>query len=143
MGRQNRDSNQINGLIDRGCSVEGKLTFDGTVQINGDFTGEILSDGTLIVGPEAKISARVQIDTVIVEGNVEGTVEAKQRVELRKGATLVGDIVSPALVVEEGAVFQGRSQMMGGAKSEATTGYSGEEPYATDSADESADSLMM
>lgn len=143
MGRQNRDSNQINGLIDRGCSVEGKLAFDGTVQVNGDFTGEILSDGTLIVGPEAKISAKVQIDTIIVEGNVEGTIEAKQRVELRKGATLVGDIVSPALVVEEGAVFQGRSQMMGGTRAVSAGEYAGDETYANEASEESADSLMM
>ena len=49
MDKNTKDANQINGLIDRGCSVEGKLTFDGTVQINGDFRGDILSDGTLIV----------------------------------------------------------------------------------------------
>jgi cytoskeletal protein CcmA (bactofilin family) len=142
MGRNNRDANQINGLIDRGCSVVGKLTFDGTVQVNGDFTGEILSDGTLIVGPEAKISAKVQIDTIIIEGNIEGTIEAKQRVELRNGSTLVGDIISPALVVEEGAVFQGRSQMLRGTAtvSESKPEYATEGAYTTE---ESADSLMM
>jgi len=144
MARNNKDTNQINGLIDRGCSVEGKLAFDGTVQINGDFTGEILSDGTLIVGPEAKISARIQIDTIVVEGNVEGTIEAKQKVELRRGATLLGDIQSPTLVVEEGAVFQGRSQML--ATATATATQSANERYASEGAypaEESADSLMM
>ena len=142
MGRKNRDANQINGLIDRGCSVEGKLAFDGTVQVNGDFTGEILSDGTLIVGPEAKISARIQIDTIIIEGNVEGTIEAKQRVELRNGSTLMGDIASPALVVEEGAVFQGKSRMLRGTATAAGTKaeYAAEDAYTTE---ESADSLMM
>ncbi|MBN1282559.1 MAG: polymer-forming cytoskeletal protein [Proteobacteria bacterium] len=143
MARNNRDANQINGLIDRGCSVEGKLAFDGTVQINGDFTGEILSDGTLIVGPEAKISARIQIDTIIIEGSVQGTVEAKQKVELRRGANLTGDIEAPALVVEEGAVFQGRSQMLLGASTQVRA--AGEMPASEGafSADESADSLMM
>lgn len=111
MGR-NKEAGQINGLIDRGCSFEGKLMFDGSVQVNGDFRGQILSDGTLIVGPEAKIQADIQIDTIIVEGHVEGTIEAKQRVELRRGANVVGDLVTPALVVEDGALFQGRSQML-------------------------------
>lgn len=148
MARNNKETNQINGLIDRGCSIEGKLAFDGTVQINGDFTGEILSDGTLIVGPEAKVSARIQIDTIVVEGNVEGTIEAKQKVELRRGATLLGDIQSPALVVEEGAVFQGRSQMMTTptATATTTTTQTTTDRYATETtypADESADSLMM
>ena len=142
MGRNNKDSNQINGLIDKGCSIEGKLAFDGTVQVNGDFNGDILSDGTLIIGPEARISARIRIDTVIIEGNVEGTIEAKQRVEMRRGATMTGDIHSPSLVVEEGAVFQGMSNMMrsGAEQGAEKRTFAAEESYA---AEEGADSLMM
>ncbi len=120
MGRNNKDYSQINGLLDRGCSFEGKLAFDGTVQINGDFRGEILSDGTLVVGSEAKVDARIQVDTIIIEGHVQGLIEAKQRVELRRGAELVANINTPALVIEEGAIFQGRSQMAAGMEGEAT-----------------------
>jgi cytoskeletal protein CcmA (bactofilin family) len=141
MGR-NKDDGQINGIIDRGCSFEGKLMFDGTVQVNGDFRGEVLSDGTLIVGPEAKLAAQIQIDTLIVEGHIEGTIEAKQRVELRRGANLVGDIISPSLVVEDGAVFQGRSQMLGAATQSGTTVQATTEEPAYP-ADESGDSLMI
>ena len=68
MGKGNKDAGQINGLIDRGCSVEGKLTFDGTVQINGDFRGEILSDGTLIVGADARLNAKIFVDTIASRG---------------------------------------------------------------------------
>ncbi len=141
MGRGNKDAGQINGLIDRGCSVEGKLMFDGTVQINGDFRGDILSDGTLIVGAEAKLNARIQIDTIVIEGNVEGTIEAKQKVELRNGGTFIGDIVAPAIAIEEGAIFQGRCQMLSGAtRTEAKPAdFGGEAVYA----EEGEDSLMM
>ncbi len=142
MGRNNKDSGQVNGLIDRGCSFEGKLMFDGTVQVNGDFRGEVLSDGTLIVGPEAKLSAEIQINTIIVEGSVEGSIEAKERVELRRGANLVGDITTPSLVVEDGAVFQGRSQMLGSGNSTAKSARTFEEVDAY-AGDESGDSLMM
>ena len=142
MGRNHKDPGQINGLIDRGCNFEGKLMFDGTVQINGDFRGEVLSDGTLIVGPEAKLSAQIQIDTLIVEGNVEGTIEAKQRVELRRGANLIGDIITPSLVIEDGAIFQGRSQMLAGAMTRPmeTATYDEEPAFTTD---DGGDSLMM
>jgi len=141
MGRNNKDSGQVNGLIDRGCSFEGKLMFDGTVQVNGDFRGEVLSDGTLIVGPEAKLAAQIQIDTLIVEGYIEGTIEAKQRVELRRGANFIGDIVTPSLVVEDGAIFQGRSQMLGGTQTrEHDEAVAGDPAF---SADEGGDSLMM
>ena len=142
MGRNSKDAGQVNGLIDRGCSFEGKLTFDGTVQVNGDFKGEVLSDGTLIVGPEAKLAAQIQIDTLIVEGCIEGTIEAKQRVELRRGANFTGDIITPSLMVEDGAIFQGRSQMLGGSSGvgEAVE-RTAEEPAF--SAEESGDSLMI
>ncbi len=141
MGRNNKDSGQVNGLIDRGCSFEGKLMFDGTVQVNGDFRGEVLSDGTLIVGPEAKLAAQIQIDTLIVEGYIEGTIEAKQRVELRRGANFVGDLVTPSLVVEDGAIFQGRSQMLGGTQARGRDGeMAGDPAFSTD---EGGDSLMM
>jgi cytoskeletal protein CcmA (bactofilin family) len=141
MGKGNKDANQINGLIDRGCSVEGKLTFDGTVQINGDFRGEILSDGTLIVGTDARLNAKIQVDTIVIEGNVEGQIEAKQKIELRRGATLIGDISSPAFAVEEGAVFHGRCQMLQG---EPRTGERGV-PAAQGMtyAEEGEDALMM
>jgi len=141
MGKGNKDAGQINGLIDRGCTVEGKLTFDGTVQINGDFRGEILSDGTLIVGADAKINAKILVDTIVIEGGVEGQVEAKQKIELRRGATLIGDVTSPALVIEEGAVFHGRCQMLTGTPRE----ISGEmaTPGHAAYAEEGEDALMM
>lgn len=141
MARGKGDGNQINGLIDRGCSVEGKLMFDGTVQINGDFRGEILSDGTLIVGPEARLAAKIQIDTIVIEGHIEGTIEAKQKVELHRGATLLGDISAPALVVEDGAVFQGNCQMASrpAATSSRPVAYDAGAAYV----EEGDDSLMM
>lgn len=107
-----RDDMQLNGLLDRGCSFEGKLTFDGTVQINGDFKGEIFSDGTLIVGNEAHVNANVQVDTLIVDGSVEGIIEAKQKIELHKGSRILANISTPSLVIEEGSLFHGQCQMI-------------------------------
>ena len=109
-----KNTQQVNGVIDRGCSMEGKLTFDGIVQINADFRGEIISDGTLMVGSEAKIDARVVVDAVVVEGCIHGVVQAKDRIELRKGSTLVADIITPSLLIEDGAVFHGKCQMHDG-----------------------------
>ncbi len=106
-----KESHQINGLLDRGCNFEGKLTFDGIVQINGEFRGEIFSDGTLVVGGDAHINAKVLVDTLIIDGNVEGTVEAKSKIELHSTGTLVADVVSQAIVIEDGGIFQGSCQM--------------------------------
>jgi cytoskeletal protein CcmA (bactofilin family) len=112
-------ADQVNGLLDKGCSFEGKLTFDGTVQINGNFQGEVYSDGTLIVGNDAHIEGGVFVDTLVIYGSVQGTIDAKSRVELHVPATVVSDIKTRTLSVEEGVVFQGKCQMdVPGAKRE-------------------------
>ena len=142
MGKSDRDEGKINGLIDKGCSMEGRLAFDGTVQINGAFSGDIISDGSLIVGPDAKISGRIQVATIIIEGNVEGTIESKNRIELRKGSRLLADIACPALVIEEGAIFHGQSGMIRASTTEFAGGEEGAY-HGENTGDESADSLMM
>jgi cytoskeletal protein CcmA (bactofilin family) len=106
-----KESDQINGLFDKGCSFEGKLTFDGVVQVNGDFQGEVFSDGTLIVGSDATVKARIQVNTLIVDGKVEGLAEVKNRVEIRSQAQFIGDVITPGLVVEEGGILHGACQM--------------------------------
>lgn len=143
MGR-NKDEYQLNGLLDRGCSFEGKLTFDGTVQINGDFRGEVLSDGTLVVGAEATIAATIHVDTLIVDGTVQGVVEAKRKVELHRGSRLTANIFTPALVIEEGAVFQGQCQMVEEARpAEQRTADAESGAQQPLYAEEGEDSLMM
>lgn len=109
----NKDSLQINGLLDRGCAFEGKLNFDGIVQINGEFTGEVVSDGTLVVGENASINAKILVDTLIVDGRVEGTVEAKSKIELHSTGSLVANLTTQSLVIEDGGVFQGNCAMAG------------------------------
>ena len=141
MGRSDRDDGKINGLIDRGCSIEGRLAFDGSVQINGDFRGDIVSDGTLIIGPEANVEGNVQVGVAIIEGSVKGTVEAKNEIDLRKGSRLVASIVTENIMIEEGAIFHGKCSMIGseGKPDLDVSKYS----KSPDLSKEDGDSLMM
>ena len=141
MGRSDRDDGKINGLIDRGCSIEGRLAFDGSVQINGDFRGDIVSDGTLIIGPEANVEGNVQVGVAIIEGSVKGTVEAKNKIDLRKGSRLVASIVTENIMIEEGAIFHGKCNMIGseGKPDLDVSKYS----KSPDLSKEDGDSLMM
>lgn len=141
MPRNGKDDSQLNGLLDKGCSFEGKLMFDGTVQINGNFKGEILSDGTLVVGAEAQVNAHIQVDSLVIDGSVQGIVEAKRRVELRRGSRMIANISTPALVIEEGSIFHGQCQMI----EETGQTYTARPQPKTESAvtEESEDSLMM
>lgn len=98
-------------LLDKDAQFEGKLTFEGRVQINGKFRGEIFSDGTLVIGEGAEVDAKIEIDTVIIQGKVSGSIDAKRRIEMHSPAVVQGDISSPGLVVSEGAVFEGSCSM--------------------------------
>ena len=98
-------------VLDKGAEFEGKLTFEGKVQINGKFRGEIFSEGVLLIGEGAEVDARIEIDTIIIQGNVTGNILAKTRIEMHPPAVVKGDIVSPGLVVSEGAVFEGNCSM--------------------------------
>ncbi len=104
-------SHEVNALLGRGSEFEGKLTFEGTVRIDGKFTGEIFSNDTLIIGEGARVKAEVDVATVIIYGDLIGNVRAKNTVEMHAPARLKGNITAPALVVDQGVVFDGNCQM--------------------------------
>lgn len=101
----------MNTFIAKGSEFAGKLTFEGTVRIDGKVDGEIFSKGTLIIGPGADIKAKVNVDTVIISGNLDGNITAKKKTELRAPAKLKGNIMTPSLVIEEGVIFEGNCKM--------------------------------
>ena len=98
-------------VIDQGCELEGRLTFAGTLILNGKFRGEIFSSDTLLVGESGQVEAEVQVGVAIISGQITGNINARERVELRGTARIFGDIVTPVLVLEEGVVFDGRCKM--------------------------------
>ncbi len=101
----------LNALLGRGSEFEGKLTFEGTVRIDGKFTGSIMTNDVLVVGEGAKISAEVNCGTVIVHGEIVGNIRAKAAVELHQPAKVRGNIETPSLMVEKGVIFEGQAKM--------------------------------
>lgn len=102
---------ELNALLGRGSEFDGKLTFEGTVRIDGTFSGEISTSDTLIVGEGAKVNAEISCGTLIVHGEIVGNITATAAVELHKPARVKGDVTTPALVIERGVLFQGTSKM--------------------------------
>ncbi len=98
-------------VLEQDAAFEGKLTFDGTVQILGDFKGEIFSPGTLIIGESAQVSGKIEVGMLQIAGKVSGSIQVKERLELLAKARVTADIATAALVVEQGAQFQGNCQM--------------------------------
>ncbi len=110
-GNSSASDQNPTSVLDRDCEIEGRLKFIGTLIVNGKLRGEIFSSGTLLVGETAEVEGDVQVDIVIVNGQITGNVVARERIELRSGARMTGDIVTPALVLEEGVVFDGGCRM--------------------------------
>ncbi len=100
------------GFIGKGMTVEGKLTFDSTVRIDGVFKGEIDAKGTLVVGEGAFIEAEVKVDTAIVTGEINGVVEATKRIELQSPGKIIGEVKTPNLIIGDGAVLDGTCVML-------------------------------
>ena len=96
-----------------GADVEfkGSLKFKDQLRINGKFEGELSSSGTVHVGPQGDVKADVNVGGAVVEGKVNGNINASDRVELRATAQMIGDIKAAKLIVEEGVVFVGRCEV--------------------------------
>ena len=102
-----RSGSDLTAFIDEGSEIEGKFTFNGTVMMNGKFSGEINSSDSLIIGEKGIVNATVRAGIVLVNGEVIGNVFATERVELRGTARVYGDVEAPVIVVEEGVHFEG------------------------------------
>ena len=101
----------LNALLGRGSEFEGKLTFEGTVRIDGKFTGTIVTNDVLVVGEGAKIQAEVTCGTIIVHGEINGDIKAKSAVELHHPARMKGNIETTSLMIEKGVAFEGQCKM--------------------------------
>ncbi len=101
----------LTAFIDQGSEFEGKLSFRDTVRIDGCFRGEIASENTLIVGESGEIHATIRSNMVVISGTVVGNVHAACKLVLHKTARVNGDVETPSLIVEEGAVLNGHLKM--------------------------------
>jgi cytoskeletal protein CcmA (bactofilin family) len=106
------DQAETGSLLGRGSGFEGKLTFLGTVHIEGSFEGEISSEETLVVAAGGELRGKVEVGTLIVTGGlVEAEVVASRAVELHPPGELRGTVRTPSFEIEKGAVFAGNCEM--------------------------------
>jgi cytoskeletal protein CcmA (bactofilin family) len=104
-----KKSEETDAFIGPETAVEGNLKVDGTVRIDGHLEGSIASEGcTMIVGEKAVIEADISVHTVTVSGEVKGNVNASHRIQLCPTARVFGDLHAPVVLVDAGAMLDGR-----------------------------------
>ena len=92
-----------------GTSFDGLLTFEGSLRIEGQLAGSVFADeGALLIGPTARVRARIEVAELVLAGSLIGDVIARRRVELLPGAELEGNVTSPLLAIAEGGRIVGR-----------------------------------
>lgn len=111
----------ITTILGKGSAFDGKLTFEGAVRIDGEFSGEIRTQGTLIIGETAEVKAQIIAARIIVEGVVRGDLSASESIEIHAPARVYGNLSSPALEIQRGSVFEGSCQMDGSSHTAATS----------------------
>lgn len=97
--------------LDRGSKISGKLFFEGAVRIDGQVDGEISANDAVTIGEGAIVTAQLKAVSVVVAGKISGDIVASKRIEIRPTARVFGNLTTPALVVNEGALFEGHCTM--------------------------------
>lgn len=105
------DGVEVESLIGEHTSFEGTLKTEGAVRLLGSVQGEIESKSTIIVEEKAHVTARLTAAQVTISGHVDGQIYCEGRVEIRPTGRVTGEIQAGALIVQEGAYFDGNSKM--------------------------------
>lgn len=101
---------QIPTVLARGAEFEGLLSFRGSARVDGRLSGDVVAEGCLVIGEGARVRARIEVDELIVGGELEGKIHARKRVELLDTARVVGSLRCPRLAIAEGGILEGRCQ---------------------------------
>ncbi|HYE13655.1 MAG TPA: polymer-forming cytoskeletal protein [Pyrinomonadaceae bacterium] len=102
----------LTGFVGNGTTLQGEASFKGMLRVDGHLSGRVSSDdGTLIVSTNGRVDANVEVAVAQIYGTVNGDITATKRIEMGRVAKVTGNIETPALVIEQGAIFEGSCRM--------------------------------
>lgn len=108
---RNDSFSRMSGFIDKDTEFNGELSFQESLRIDGVLKGKVLNGQNLIIGETGEVDADIVVRNISINGRVKGNVTAKDRAEIFANGRFSGKLVTPKLVIEEGAFFQGTCQM--------------------------------
>ena len=108
--RRDIDDTKITGFYDKGTEFKGDLRFKGSFRVDGRFKGKIDSESILIIGEHGRVEADVKVGHLIINGEIKGNIQAREKVEIHANGRVIGTITTPKLTVEEGAYLEANCQ---------------------------------
>ena len=110
--KKEKGSDRISTFIGADASIDGNIEFKGTIRVDGAVKGKISSNsGTVVVGEKAVVNAEVHVNVAVIMGELNGTINAKERIEVYPPGKVGGDIHAPVISIEPGGVFNGNCEM--------------------------------
>ncbi len=109
--KKGKEADEIVSFLGEGAELNGEISFTNGLQVDGVVKGKVQSEASLVVGRTGKVDAEVYVKKISINGEFHGVIRASDRVEINKDGKVYGDIFSPCLIIEAGAIFEGRCNM--------------------------------
>ncbi len=107
-----KTADEIVSHLGEGTELSGEISFTKGLRVDGAIKGKVRSDALLEIGPAGKVDAEINVRRILIRGEFRGAIRASERVEILKEGKVFGDIFSPCLIIEAGALFEGRCNML-------------------------------
>jgi len=109
MKKKKKNVQNINTFLGSQTRITGKLEFEGAIRIDGHFEGDIISkEGSVIVGQDAILKGNIKVASILILGEVNGNIEAENRIDIHPPGKMIGDIKAPIILIDPGVAFNGK-----------------------------------
>ncbi len=105
------DNKELNTIIGKSSVVNGKISIQNSIRIEGKIIGEVISSGTVTIGSKGEVEGDIIGIVAIIGGKVKGSVRAEEKIVLESNSILIGDLKTAKLTIDEGAMFEGKCYM--------------------------------
>jgi cytoskeletal protein CcmA (bactofilin family) len=109
--KKGKEADEIVSLLGEGAEMDGEISFTNGFRVDGVVRGKVKSEAALAIGRAGKVNAEVNVKKISISGEFHGVIHASDRVEIYRDGKVYGDIFSPCLIIEAGAIFEGRCNM--------------------------------
>ena len=102
---------ELNAFLGAGTEFEGKLSFAGTVRVEGKLKGKVFAKDVLIIGNNGYVEGEIEVDTIIVDGTVRGNIRAANKLLIASTGRFYGNVETPTFIIQDGGIFEGNCRM--------------------------------